>query len=248
MAIFDKDRLSDLLQDDLTLRSVEESIYSVFPTNEHGNEYDSQFGFFYDLIACNPIYNRLIWGYPINVFRKMAKDALYSSSKGCVLDLACGSLAFTVNIYAQYNDRPVVLMDQSLKMLKMAKTRLIKAKGSVPENIIFLHSDALHLPFKQNTFDTVISQNLLHCLQETLPLLDQLQNVLTKNGMAYFSTLVKSRRWADKYLQGLANSGKLVSRTVNDHRKYFNRLDFVTIYETIGSLLLIQCRNKDDAV
>jgi ubiquinone/menaquinone biosynthesis C-methylase UbiE len=242
MAIFDKDSLCDVLQDDLTLRSVEDRIYSVFSTDEYGNEYDSQFGFFYDLIACNPIYNRLIWGYPINVFRNMAKEALYSSCDGCVLDLACGSLAFTVNIYAQYNDRPVILMDQSLKMLKMAKDRLIKAKGNVPENIIFLHSDALHLPFRQNTFDTVISQNLLHCLQDTVPLLEQLQNVLTKNGMAYFSTLVKKHRWADKYLQGLANSDKLVSRTVNDHRKNFNQLDFVTTYETIGSLLLIQCK------
>jgi ubiquinone/menaquinone biosynthesis C-methylase UbiE len=242
MAIFDKDSLCDVLQDDLTLRSVEDRIYSVFSTDEYGNEYDSQFGFFYDLIACNPIYNRLIWGYPINVFRNMAKEALYSSCDGCVLDLACGSLAFTVNIYAQYNDRPVILMDQSLKMLKMAKDRLIKAKGNVPENIIFLHSDALHLPFRQDTFDTVISQNLLHCLQDTVPLLEQLQNVLTKNGMAYFSTLVKKHRWADKYLQGLANSDKLVSRTVNDHRKNFNQLDFVTTYETIGSLLLIQCK------
>jgi hypothetical protein len=42
MAIFDKDSLCDVLQDDLTLRSVEDRIYSVFPTNEHGNEYDSQ--------------------------------------------------------------------------------------------------------------------------------------------------------------------------------------------------------------
>lgn len=242
MVKFDKDTLSAVLKEDLPLRLVEDSIFSVFPTNEHGNEYDSQFGFFYDLIACNPIYNRLIWGYSINVFRNMAKEALYSSCEGYVLDLACGSLAFTVKTYTQYRDRPVILMDQSLKMLKMAKARLIKEKGSVPENIIFLHSDALHLPFKKDTFDTVISENLLHCLKDTLPLLNQLKNVLTKNGTAYFSTLIKSHRWADKYLQGLADSGKLVSRTVNDHRRKLDQLDFVTTYETLGSLLLIQCK------
>ncbi|MCG8553224.1 MAG: class I SAM-dependent methyltransferase [Desulfobacterales bacterium] len=242
MVKFDKDSLSAMLQKDLPPRLVEDSIFSVFPTNEHGNEYDGQFGFFYDLIACNPIYNRLIWGYSIHVFRNMAKEALNSSCDGCVLDLASGSLAFTAKAYAQYIDRPVILMDQSLKMLKMAKARLIKEKGRVPENIIFLHSDALHLPFKKNTFNTVISENLLHCLQDTAPLLNQLQNVLTQNGTAYFSTLVKRHRWADKYLQGLADSGKIVSRTVNDHRKKFDQLDFATTYETLCNLLLIQCK------
>lgn len=85
MARFDKDDLSAILQDDQTLRSVEDSIYSVLPNDEDGNEYDSQFRFFYDLVACNPIYNRLIWGYSISVFHKMAEEALYSSSVGYVL-------------------------------------------------------------------------------------------------------------------------------------------------------------------
>jgi ubiquinone/menaquinone biosynthesis C-methylase UbiE len=241
MAKFDKDDLSAILQDDQTLRLVEDSIYSVFPNNEHGNEYDSQFGLFYDLVACNSIYNRLIWGYSINVFHKMAEDALYSSPTGYVLDLACGSLAFTSKIYAQYNDRPVVLMDQSLKMLRMAKARLEKQKGKVPENIILLHSDALHLPFKNNTFDTVVSENLLHCLHDTVPLLIQLKNIMAENGMAYCSTLVKSSRWADKYLQSLADSGKIVPRTVNDHRDKFKQVGLNATYEIIGSLLQIQC-------
>lgn len=172
----------------------------------------------------------------------MANEALYSSSTGYVLDLACGSLAFTSKIYAQYNDRPVVLVDQSLKMLKMAKARLIKQKGKIPENIIFLHSDALHLPFQNNAFNTVVSENLLHCLQDTVLLLTQLRNVMDENGLAYFSTLVKSNRWADKYLQSLANSGKIVSRTVDDHREKFKQVGLDATYETIGSLLLIKCK------
>lgn len=45
-----------------TLRSVEPNIYSVMPNNEIGNGYDSQFSYIYDLIACNPSYNRIIFG------------------------------------------------------------------------------------------------------------------------------------------------------------------------------------------
>ena len=230
-----------MLRDEVTLRSVEPNIFSVLPADESGNEYDSQFGFVYDLIACNPIYNRLIWGYPVKIFQEIAEEALRSSFQGYVLDLACGSLAFTAKIYAQHTDRPVVLVDQSLKMLRMAKSRLMKQKGNVPEHLVFLHSDALHLPFQKNTFATIISENLLHCLTDTGPLLKQLQDVITPKGRIYFTTLIKNHRWADKYLAALANSGKLVSRTVNDHTEQFKNFDFAVTYETVGNLLVIKC-------
>ena len=41
--------LSALLLKNTHLRLVESSIYSVLPNNESGNEYDTQFGFIYDL-------------------------------------------------------------------------------------------------------------------------------------------------------------------------------------------------------
>jgi ubiquinone/menaquinone biosynthesis C-methylase UbiE len=230
-----------MLLDESTLRSVEPNIYSVLPSDETGNEYDSQFGFIYDLVACNPIYNRLIWGYSIKIFSKIANDALQSTSGGNVLDLGCGSLAFTSKAYSQYPDRPVVLVDQSLKMLRMAKSRLIKQNGKVPDNLVFLHSDALHLPFRENTFTTIISENLLHCLDDTSPLLKQLKNIIAKKGKIYFTTLVKSNRWADKYLQALADSGKLISRSVDDHKEIFKQVGLATKYETMGNILSIQC-------
>ncbi|MCF8052817.1 MAG: class I SAM-dependent methyltransferase [Desulfobacterales bacterium] len=230
-----------MLRDEVTLRSVEPNIFSVLPTDESGNEYDSKFGFVYDLIACNPIYNRLIWGYSIKIFQEIADEALRSSFEGYVLDLACGSLAFTAKIYGQRTDRPAVLVDQSLKMLRMAKSRLMKQNGNVPENLVFLHSDALHLPFQKNTFTTIISENLLHCLHDTGPLLKQLQDVITRKGRIYFTTLIRNHRWADKYLEGLASSGKLISRAVNDHTEKFQKFDFAVTYETVGNLLVIKC-------
>lgn len=242
MATFNENDLSALLLENTTLRSVEPSIYSVLPNNESGNEYDTQFGFIYDLIACNLIYNRLIWGYSVKIFPQIANDALRSTSDGNVLDLGCGSLAFTAKEYSQYSERPVVLADQSLKMLRMAKSRLIKQNGKVPDNLVFLHSDALHLPFHENAFTTIISENLLHCLDDTSTLLKQLKNIISKNGKIYFTTLVKSNRWADKYLQALADSGKLISRTVANHKEIFKQVGLVAEYETMGSILSVQCR------
>jgi ubiquinone/menaquinone biosynthesis C-methylase UbiE len=221
MPTFNEQDLSALLLENTILRSIEPGIYSVLPDNESGNEYDTQFGFIYDLVACNPIYNRLIWGYSVKLFPKIATDALRSSPEGIVLDLGCGSLAFTAKAYSQYAQRAVVLTDQSLKMLRLAKSRLIHQNGKMPDNLVFLHSDALNLPFQENAFATIISENLLHCLDETSVLLRQLKNIISENGKIYFTTLIKSNRLADKYLQALADSGKLVSRIVADYKVIF---------------------------
>lgn len=240
MTTIDEKKLSSVLQEESTLRQVEQNIYSVLTSDEIGNEYDSPFGFLYDLVACSPIYNRLIWGYSVKIFPQILNDALQSASEGYVLDLGCGSLSFTSKAYSQYTDRPVILTDQSLKMLRMAKSRLIKQNGKVPDNLVFLHSDALHLQFRENAFTTVISENLLHCLDDTKPLLKKIKTIMTKNGKIYFTTLVKSNRWADKYLQALADRGKLVSRSLDDHKEIFKQVGFSVKCETMGSMLSIQ--------
>ena len=126
MATIYESNLSAILGGNSNLRLVEPNIYSVLQDNETGNEYDTRFGHIYDWVACNPIYNRLIWGYSVNIFPQIAKDALNSTTEGMVLDIGCGSLAFTTDIYSKYSERPVVLIDQSLKMLRIAKSRLVK--------------------------------------------------------------------------------------------------------------------------
>lgn len=243
MVKINKNELSAMLLENITLRAVEPNIYSVLPDNESGNEYDSQFGFIYDLVACNPIYNRLIWGYPVKIFSQIASEALHYSHEGYVLDIGCGSLAFTAKIYSEYSERPVILVDQSLKMLRMAKSRLVKQNGKVPGNLVFLHADALKLPFQKHIFATILSENLLHCLNDTSLLLKQLKTVMSENGRMYFTTLVRTNRLADKYLEALADSGKLVSRTVIGHQKIFEQVGLPVKYETTGNILVIKGNN-----
>ena len=95
MTAINENDLSYMLLDNFALRAVEPHIYSVLPDNESGNEYDTQFGFIYDWVACNPIYNKLIWGYSVKIFPRIVTEALDSSQDGHVLDIGCGSLSFT---------------------------------------------------------------------------------------------------------------------------------------------------------
>lgn len=241
MTKINENDLSAMLLENISFRIVEPNIYSILPDNESGNEYDTQFGFIYDWVACNPIYNRFIWGYSVKIFSEIANDALRSSTQGKVLDIGCGSLAFTAKTYSKFSERPVVLVDQSLKMLRMAKSRLLKQNGKMPGNLVFLHADALQLPFQEDAFTTILSENLLHCLSDTSILLKQLKTITSKNGKMYFTTLVKNNRIADKYLEALADSGKLISRTVGDHKKIFEQVGISAKYVTEGNIVSIYC-------
>ena len=249
MATIGENDLSGLLLENAGLRLVEPHIYSVLPDNEVANTYDSQFGYIYDWVACNPIYNRLIWGYSVRIFVKIAHDALKSASQGNVLDLGCGSLAFTAKTYIQYSERPVALVDQSLKMLRIAKSRLEKLNGKVPDNMVFLHADALRLPFREKSFNTIISENLLHCLYDTSRLLKQLKSSLSEDGKMYFTTLVKGNRLADSYLEALANGDKLISRTIGDHQTIFDKIGMPIKYDINGNMASIyyEAKNSEPA-
>ncbi len=231
--------LSSVLGGNAGIRLIEPHIYSVLRDVQMSNEYDSRFGYVYDWVACNSIYNRLIWGYPVSRFAALAADALNSSKRGNMLDVGCGSLAFTAGEYIRYSGRPVVLVDQSLKMLRIAKSRLIKLNREVPDNMVFLHADATDLPFEQESFNTIISQNLLHCVTDTKKLLAGLRRILAGDGRIYFTTLVKVSRFADKYLQALADGGKLVPRNMADHQKTFDELGMDMKYEISGNMAFI---------
>jgi ubiquinone/menaquinone biosynthesis C-methylase UbiE len=181
-----------------------------------------------------------MWGYTIKDYATLCEDSLASSSEGWVLDLACGSLAFTAEIYADCSSRPVVFLDQSLKLLRKGKSRLEKLKGNISENMFFLHADALQLPFKANIFHTVISLNLLHCIDDVKTALKEIKRVLANDGNSAITTLVQSSRWSNRYLNMLAGSGALISRSPDEILSAFNDIEMQVTHEIKGNLAFIK--------
>jgi SAM-dependent methyltransferase len=239
----DAQMLFSIISDDVSLRLVEPGIYSVYSAGETPGLYDSLgASTIYDLVACNRLYNRLMWGYSVSAYIALSESVLASSLDGWVLDIACGSLAFTAKFYAKCSLRPVVLLDQSLKLLRKGKSRVVRRSGRVPDNMFFLHGDALHLPFKADIFDTVISLNLLHCLDDIKPALKELKRVLRANGAAALTTLVKSGRWSDRYLNALARGGALVPRGVDDVLSAFDEMNMPAKQHVEGNLAFIKYR------
>ncbi len=231
--------LSKLISKDVSFRLIEPHIYSVLSNIEVDSSYDKKFGDIYDWVACNPIYNRLIWGYSTSKFASLTHDALRSSKKGFVLDVGCGSLAFTTKTYVQYSERPVFLLDQSLKLLRIAKSRITKLNGKIPDNMVFVHGDALQLPFVPKMFHTIISLNLLHVLGDINKLLADLRNVLADDGRIDFTTLIKGKRVADRYLKVWENAGEVVSRDIDQLQAVFNELEMPIKYDINGNMAFI---------
>jgi SAM-dependent methyltransferase len=233
--------LQELISEDVCLNLVEPDIYSVYSIGASPGSYDATgASAIYDLVACNRVYNWLMWGYSIKDYSTLCKDSLASSSEGWVLDLACGSLAFTAEIYANCSNRPVVFLDQSLNLLRKGKSRLEKLKGKIPENIFFLHADALQLPFRENSFRTVILLNLLHCLDDVKTVLQEMKRVLTDGGNSAITTLVQSNRWSNRYLNILAESGALISRNQDELLSAFNDMQMQIAHRIKGNLAIIK--------
>ena len=242
----DEETLSAILSPAARLRQVEPQIYSVLPAGEQTGSYDKMFGTFYDRVACSRLYNRLVWGYCTADYHRQCRRMLDASSHGWVLDAGCGSLAFTAKTYSGYRQGPVVLLDRSIKLLKLAKARLVTAGGRVPENVALLHADALELPFHPNTFAAVICLNLLHVFDDENAgrLLVQLKKASMEGGRIFFTTLVKNSRLADKYLQMWANAGELFPRDATRLLSIVNAAGLTADCHLRGNLAFVHCAGK----
>lgn len=237
-AMIDEALLADVLPGDVSLRLVEPHIYSLYPPGESTNAYD-ELGTVYDLVACNRLYNRFVWGYWIDEYATLCQRALTSSTDGWVLDAGCGSLAFTARTYVEHAKRPVILLDQSVKMLRLAKSRLVKLNGKVPSNLVFLHGDVLRLPFKPKSFDTIVSMNVLHVLNDVRSALRGLRRVLRDGGTISFTTLVENDRFADRYIQLLGRKGHVVPRNANQLMEFFQAESMPVTCRVRGNLAFI---------
>lgn len=244
MTRIDESSLQELVQEDVTLRLVEPHIYSVFQHDEAANFFDKM-AYFYDLVICNPLYNRLMWGYSTKAYAPLIHDALDSVKKGWVLDAGCGSLAFAAGTYVEYCKRPVIFLDYSLNLLRIAKSRLMKLNGEVPGNMVFLQADALHLPFRSECFKTIVSLNLLHVLGDLKGALHGLRAVLAEDGAMLFTTLIKNNRRADRNLEVLLKKASGVApRDIGQLRSAFEELGMPITYNIKGNMAYIHCRRN----
>jgi ubiquinone/menaquinone biosynthesis C-methylase UbiE len=196
------------LMKDVQLDEVDEGIFSCLGKAERQSDYDSKVGA-YDLVVGNRFYNRIVWGnWPAN-YRDFCRQALASTPGGIYLDAGCGSLVFTASVYAEADNKLIVLMDRSLGMLARGRDRIRKLRGSVPDNIRFLQGSIFDLPFREHVFDSVASYGVLHIFDDKTGMLGEMERVKRNSGQLFFSSLVGNNALGRKYLEILKKAGEV---------------------------------------
>ena len=119
-----------------------------------------------------------------------ARDFL-NNKKGLVLDLACGSGRNFIDIKGK-----IIGVDFSERMLKFAKNN---AKSNMLD-IDLVNADAIHLPFKDNAFDSILFSNSFHCIKwnKRKSALDEIKRVAKDKADIFISVWNRDQpRFAD---------------------------------------------------
>lgn len=203
------DRLRVVVAEGRAIRQIEDGIYSVLPEGQHDHLYDRRAAL-YDLAVGTRLYNRVMWGASPFDYTAFARQAVASNSTTQMLDAGCGSMLFTAEAYLE-SQTQIIGFDQSLKMLRRARTRLLELAGSVPRHIILLQADLSDLPFAPARFGTILCLNVLHQFADAARLIPNLKALLTPGGHLYLTSLVSNRRFVgDRYLDLLHRTGEFV--------------------------------------
>jgi ubiquinone/menaquinone biosynthesis C-methylase UbiE len=199
--------LQGLLSPAVTPRVVEPGIWSVLP---HGSpaRYDARVKA-YDAVVGSQLYNDFVWGSSASKYRRFAESCMYAGSNGWHLDAGCGTLIFSARAYSLHPDRPVVLLDHSLGMLRQARARLRRVAPHRQAPLVLLQADLQDLPFRDHVFETVLSMGVLHLFPDPERVLAGLNRVLAPSGSLFLNSLVLGRRLGNAYLHVLHFCGEV---------------------------------------
>ena len=119
------------------------------------------------------------------VNQKFVNDLIkkYSSHLKNVLDLGCGPADIPMRLASLLPDVHITAVDASRKMIETAKERIAKAK--LNNKISLLTGYVPGLPLQSHSFDTIISNSLLHHLPNPMALWEEIIR-LGKSGAAIF--------------------------------------------------------------
>jgi ubiquinone/menaquinone biosynthesis C-methylase UbiE/uncharacterized protein YbaR (Trm112 family) len=151
-----------------------------------------------------------------------------------LLDLGCGSGIYSRPFARRLNSGMLVGLDLSVPMLNYAGSRA-RAEGF--ENLLFIHGDALDLPFPDNEFDVVICCATIHLfpIPDLLRALMEVSRVLKPGGRFTTASL---RNWIPGQLS--KRFVEWYSRKVGTN--YFHPEDLESLFEQAG-LNKVECHH-----
>ncbi len=148
---------------------------------------------FYDIIITHStwwskLYSKIVWkGADNNIIAKKLLDGIPNEYTGKILEVPVGTGIFVFEKYNKMKNADITCLDYSEDMLSLAKERL---NG---ENIKLIQGDVGNLPFKDESFDIVLSMNGFHVFPDKDKAFFEISRVLKKNGRLYSSFYIEGK-------------------------------------------------------
>lgn len=111
-------------------------------------------------------------------------------SAGKILDAGCGFGGTLLNLIKNFPEAKGVGIDMSDPLLELAR-QTAEAQG-VEERVIFEKADVQDIPYPDDSFDVVISTNVVHHAADPLAMLKELERILAPEGMLYIADIRRS--------------------------------------------------------
>jgi len=110
--------------------------------------------------------------------------------KGRILDTGCG-FGWTDIILAQkFPDSEFVGIDLSEPLLQKAKT--LAQSSNLDGRIRFEKADVQQIPYGDKSFDVILNLNMVHLVDNSVEMLNEIERVLKPNGFLFIADLRRS--------------------------------------------------------
>jgi ubiquinone/menaquinone biosynthesis C-methylase UbiE len=122
------------------------------------------------------------------IFVNLLKEAGFY--KGRILDSGARSPEFPIQLALAFPAAEVISLDFPEPLLD--KARMSAEQSGVSDRLFFRNGDMQSLPFYANSFDVVVSRNMLHTVDNPVAMLDEIERVLSPTGILLLSDIKRS--------------------------------------------------------
>jgi Methylase involved in ubiquinone/menaquinone biosynthesis len=136
-----------------------------------------------------PFFDFIVKLMPESTFKNNLVKQSNIRKKDKVLDLGCGTATLTILLKKAYPDAEIIGLDADKKILKIASSKIKNQNLDIHLD----HGMSFELPYKDNSFDTVVSSLMFHHLtsENKIFTFEEIYRVLKDKGNLYFADFGK---------------------------------------------------------
>jgi ubiquinone/menaquinone biosynthesis C-methylase UbiE len=150
-----------------------------------------------------------------NLGQEIARKLLTRGfQEGRIIDVGCGSGATALVLAQAFPDSRVVGIDLSEPLLHLANQAAHSA--GLADRVRFETGDAEKIPYEDNSFDIVLSLNMVHIVEHPVQMLNEFERILDPDGSLFIVDLKRS--WL-----GLLEKEMKSAFTLEEARTLFGR-------------------------